>query len=338
VGHYWLRAPELAPTDGIRKVIELALEQVKDFAARVHAGHVAPRHSHHFTDLLVIGIGGSALGPQLAADALGDPENDRMRPHFFDNTDPDGMQRELQRLAGRLDRTLTVVISKSGGTVETAAQMLIAHEWLQKALGKDEARARMVAITDPKSGTLRELASAQGWATLPIPSNVGGRFCALTAVGLLPAHLCGLRTQELLSGAAAMAERCRAPRATDNPAAMIAMLSWLHDCERGHSVHVMMPYSDRLKSFAAWYVQLWAESLGKRVDRAGRTVECGPTPLPAVGATDQHAQVQLFMEGPRNKLVTFVGVTSHERDLTVPASEGANAYLGGRTLAPLLEA
>jgi glucose-6-phosphate isomerase len=304
---------------------------------------VASRLPSGFTDVLVLGIGGSSLGTRAVLEALRPPAiagrallAGGPAVHLPDNSDPWIFAHLLEALDP--SKTVVLVISKSGGTVETAAQMIIAQEWLVKAVGKDGARARIVAITDPKSGTLRALATAEGWATLPIPSNVGGRFCALTAVGLLPARLCGLDTAGMLSGAAAMAERCRSLRANDNPAAMIALLSWLHDRERGHSIHVMMPYSDRLKSLAAWYVQLWAESLGKRVDRAGHTVECGPTPLPAVGATDQHAQVQLFMEGPRNKLVTFIGVTQHERDLKVPASEGANAYLSGASLAQLLEA
>lgn len=295
------------------------------------------------TDVLVLGIGGSSLGTRAVLEALRPPAiagrsllGQGPAVHLPDNSDPWIFSHLLQVLDP--SKTLVLVISKSGGTVETAAQMIIAQDWLLKALGKDGARARIVAITDPKSGTLRELATAEGWATLPIPSNVGGRFCALTAVGLLPAQLCGLDTRAMLGGAAAMAERCRSTKAIDNPAAMIALLSWLHDRERGHSVHVMMPYADRLKSFAAWYVQLWAESLGKRVDRGGHTVECGPTPLPAVGATDQHAQVQLFMEGPRNKLVTFIGLAHHERDLTVPKNEGANGYLSGASLAQLLEA
>jgi glucose-6-phosphate isomerase len=246
----------------------------------------------------------------------------------------------LSHLLDALDpaSTLVIVISKSGGTVETAAQMLIAREWMESKLGAAEARARWVAITDPKAGTLRELATEAKWATLPIPSNVGGRFCALTAVGLLPARLAGVDAEGLLSGAAEMAARCRNTKVEDNPAALIALLSHLHDRDRGHSIHVMMPYSDRLRAFAAWYVQLWAESLGKRLSRDGRTVETGPTPLPAIGATDQHAQVQLFMEGPRDKLVTFIGVTHVERDLVIPRSAGANSYLGASSLGKLLGA
>jgi glucose-6-phosphate isomerase len=294
------------------------------------------------TDVLVLGIGGSSLGTRAVLDALrapviaGRPLAQGPAIHLPDNSDPFLLSHLLETLAPA--STLAIVISKSGGTVETAAQMLIVREWLEKALGADAARQRIVAVTDPKEGSLRALATEQRWATLPIPANVGGRFCALTGVGLLPARLAGLDAAALLSGAAEMAARCRAPRVEDNPAALIALLSFLHDRERGHSIHVMMPYADRLRAFAAWYVQLWAESLGKRLDRAGHTVECGPTPLPAIGATDQHAQVQLFMEGPRDKLVTFIGVRSIDRNLTIPNSSGANSYLGGKTLAQLLEA
>jgi glucose-6-phosphate isomerase len=209
---------------------------------------------------------------------------------------------------------------------------------MTRALDADALRARVVAITDPEKGSLRALAQESGWATLPIPSNVGGRFSVLTAVGLLPARLAGLDAGALQQGAAAMAARCETPRLRDNPAGLVAALSYLHDRDKGHGIHVMMPYGDRLRAFAAWYVQLWAESLGKRVDRAGNKVELGPTPIPAVGATDQHAQVQLFIEGPRDKLVTFVAVQEPARDLVIPESSGSTSYLGGVSLGQLLDA
>jgi glucose-6-phosphate isomerase len=167
---------------------------------------------------------------------------------------------------------------------------------------------------------------------------VGGRFSILTAVGLLPAALCGIDTAALLDGAAEMAARCEASKLRDNPAGLVAALHFLHDTQKGRSIHVLMPYADRLRSLAAWYVQLWAESLGKRFNRNGKRIECGPTPLPAVGATDQHAQVQLFMEGPRDKLVTFLAVEAPERDITIPSTDGPSAYLGGTTLGQLLDA
>jgi glucose-6-phosphate isomerase len=216
--------------------------------------------------------------------------------------------------------------------------MLVVRKWLTSGVGADGLRERWVAITDPQKGALRELATRERWLTLPIPSNVGGRFSVLTAAGLLPTCLAGLDAEGLLAGAARVAARSGNPALRENPAGLLAAVSYLQHRHKGRSIHVLMPYADRLRAFAAWYVQLWAESLGKRFDRRGQRVETGPTPLPAVGATDQHAQVQLFMEGPRDKLLTFVAVHAHERDVTIPDSTGPDAYLGGKSLAQLLEA
>jgi glucose-6-phosphate isomerase len=154
----------------------------------------------------------------------------------------------------------------------------------------------------------------------------------------LPAVIAGFDADALLTGAADMAERCRSTTLRDNPAGLIAAIHYLHHMQKGRAIHVMMPYSDRLRAFAAWYVQLWAESLGKRVDLHGKQIETGPTPLPAIGATDQHAQVQLFIEGPRDKLVTFIGIEKPARDITIPNATGPDAYLSGVTLSRLLEA
>jgi glucose-6-phosphate isomerase len=173
---------------------------------------------------------------------------------------------------------------------------------------------------------------------LAIPSNVGGRFSLLSPVGLLPALLGGADVDELLDGAADMAKRCQSAELRRNPAGIVAATHVLQHRLRGRSIHVMMPYADRLRPFAAWYVQLWAESLGKRVNRHGQVVEQGPTPIAAVGATDQHAQMQLFMEGPRDKLITFLRVAEPARDLVIPHMRGASAYLGGASLHDLLEA
>ena len=212
------------------------------------------------------------------------------------------------------------------------------RRWLESALGAEASRKHIVAITDPKDGSLRAEATAEGWATLAVPSNVGGRFSLLSPVGLLPALLGGVDVDELLAGAHAMAKRCETPELRDNPAGILAAVHVLQHRLRARPIAVMMPYSDRLRPFAAWYVQLWAESLGKRVNRAGQVVEMGPTPIAAVGATDQHAQMQLFMEGPRDKVLTFIRVADPGRDLTIPQSKGANAYLGGATLNTLLDA
>jgi glucose-6-phosphate isomerase len=294
-------------------------------------------------DVLLLGIGGSSLGARALFEALCPPQQLRVfspgsapRLHLPDNSDPWLLWHLLRSLDPKT--TGVLVVSKSGGTVETAAQLLIVRKWLEDAVGAAGVRSRLVAVTDPQSGTLRGLCETEGWASLPIPSNVGGRFSLLTAAGLLPAVLAGIDAQALLDGAAAMAERCRSTTLRDNPAGMIAALHHLHHTQQGRTIHVMMPYADRLRAFAAWYVQLWAESLGKRVDRDGRTIESGPTPLPAVGATDQHAQMQLFMEGPRDKLITFIAVQDPGVDLAIPASLGNERYLAGQSLGALLDA
>ncbi|MFW5925731.1 MAG: glucose-6-phosphate isomerase, partial [Myxococcota bacterium] len=263
-------------------------------------------------DVLVLGIGGSSLGARAIYHALAGPPElvqpspGRRRLHFPDNSDPWLLAGLLEHLAP--EKTMAVVTSKSGGTVETATHYLTVRAWLEQALGATEAKKRLVLITDPDRGPLRELARAEGLAAFDVPPHVGGRFSALTPVGLLPARLAGVDVRGLMDGAAAMATACEKPALRENPAALLAALHVLHHRHHGRSIHVLMPYADALRPFAAWYVQLWAESLGKRFDRKGDRVESGPTPVPAVGATDQHAQVQLFMEGPRDKLVTFVSV------------------------------
>lgn len=291
------------------------------------------------TDALVLGIGGSSLGARAVTDALLDPVigegSGGLRIHYPDNSDP----HRFGRLLARLDpaRTLVIVVSKSGGTIETAAQMLIAVEWLERHLGTSGVRDHVVAVTDPEKGSLRAFATARALRTLPIPSNVGGRFSVLTAAGLLPVALAGLDATLLLEGARAMMHACERRDARANPAALLAALHVAHMRSRGHGIHVIMPYSDALRTFTAWHVQLWAESLGKRHALDGSLVELGPTPIPAVGATDQHAQVQLFVEGPRDKLVTFLRVERPTGpDLVVPASDGPHGYLAGKSLHAIL--
>jgi glucose-6-phosphate isomerase len=293
-------------------------------------------------EVLVLGIGGSSLGARAIYHALSGPPElaqpspGRRRLHFPDNSDPWQLAALLERLPP--ERTLAIVTSKSGGTVETAAQYLAVRAWLDRAVGGDAARRHLVLITDPDQGPLRELARADDLMAFDIPPNVGGRFSVLTPVGLLPARLAGHDAHALLEGAEAMARACERSAVRENPAALLAALHVLHHRQHGRNIHVLMPYADALRPFAAWYVQLWAESLGKRLDRQGRPVETGPTPIPAVGATDQHAQVQLFMEGPRDKLVSFIAVRHHPADLTIPSSPGAFAYLGGHTFGALLDA
>ena len=299
-------------------------------------------HRGTYRDVVVLGIGGSALGPIALRtalrpsgwNALSDGSRDGWpRLHVLDNVDP----RTIAALLDALDlrQTLFIVTSKSGGTAETMAQFLVVRERLMHVHGVNPAD-HLVFVTDPEKGALREIARREGIRALDIPANVGGRFSVLSPVGLLPAALIGVDVTAMLEGAADMARRCSADVLRDNPAGVFAVLQWLADTKHGHSVQVLMPYSDALRDLAAWFVQLWAESLGKkRPDGA----HVGPTPLPALGATDQHSQVQLFMEGPADKTVVFLAA-GREGDVQIPRaySEIAElAYLGGHTLGELLD-
>jgi glucose-6-phosphate isomerase len=308
------------------------LEQVREAAAWAKG---------RFDDVVVLGIGGSALGPIALRTALR-PSGWNMldasardgwpRLHVLDNVDPVTIAALLDRLG--LARALFLVTSKSGGTAETMAQYLVVRGRLEQAglAPKDH----LVFITDPEKGALRAIAKAEGIRALDIPANVGGRFSVLTAVGLLPAALIGIDVDALLAGAGDMAQRCATDDLRKSPAGVFAVLQWLADERYGRPVHVMMPYSDPLRDFAAWYVQLWAESLGK--GRGDQWV--GPTPIAALGATDQHSQVQLFMEGPQDKTVTFIAVGEEASDVAIPALHGdipELAYLGGHRLGELLD-
>ena len=295
-----------------------------------------------FDDVIVLGIGGSALGPialrtaLLAPDwnALDGAERDsRPRMHVLDNVDPHTISALLDRLD--LERSIFVVISKSGGTAETMAQYLVVRERLTQHT-KNPA-AHLVFVTDPKNGALRQIANAEGIPALDIPPAVGGRYSVLTPVGILPAALVGMDTQQLLAGARDIAGRCTGADLATNPAGVFATLQHLADTKLGRHIHVLMPYSDPLRSVADWFVQLWAESLGKHRTRSDAGV--GPTPMAALGATDQHSKVQLFMEGPQDKTVTFIAVDGGGVDLAIPKLHGdikELGYLGGHQLGELL--
>jgi glucose-6-phosphate isomerase len=221
------------------------------------------------------------------------------------------------------------------------AQFLIVRDRLDRAFDGDDFRGNLIFTTDPAAGALRQLADDEGIATLPIPPNVGGRFSIFSAVGLLPAALVGIDIAALLAGAREIDERCRTTAFQDNPAGLFATLQFLADTELDARIHVMMPYSDRLAAAADWFRQLWAESLGKQQDRAGNEVFRGPTPVKALGATDQHSQTQLYMEGPFDKTITFLTVGEHPVDLEIPQlypETDTLAYLGGHTLGALLAA
>jgi glucose-6-phosphate isomerase len=300
-------------------------------------------HDH----VLVLGIGGSALGTRALLDALRAPawnELDDEGREFFprltvlENVDPTSVAAALKRIDPR--RVLVNVVSKSGGTAETMAQYLVVRAWLDEALGPVAYR-HLVFTTDPAHGALRELATQEGIATLTVPPGVGGRFSVLSPVGLLPAALVGIDIASLLAGARAALDQAQGEDLLRNPAALYAGLHWAADTWLGARLHVLMPYTDRLRQLAEWYRQLWAESLGKRLDRRGQPVHTGPTPVGAVGATDQHSQVQLFMEGPFDKALTFIVVDDLGVDVPIPARAGLPAdlaYLPGHSLGELLRA
>jgi glucose-6-phosphate isomerase len=300
-------------------------------------------HDH----VLVLGIGGSALGTKALLNALRRPAwnelDDEGRDFFprltvLENVDPTSVEAALRRIDPR--RVLVNVISKSGGTAETMAQYLVVRQWLEDALGGAATR-HVVFTTDPTRGALRELATREGIATLEVPPDVGGRFSVLSPVGLLPAALVGIDVDALLSGARAAIQAAEADELARNPAALHAALHWAADADLDARIDVLMPYTDRLREFAEWYRQLWAESLGKRVSRGGEVVHRGPTPVGAVGATDQHSQVQLFMEGPYDKVITFVVVDDLGEDLQIPPRPDLPAdlaYLPGHSLGGLLRA
>ncbi len=299
-----------------------------------------------FDHVLVLGIGGSALGMKALLNALRRPgwnELDDEGRDFFprltvlDNVDPTSVAEALRRIDPR--RVLVNVISKSGGTAETMAQYLVVRAWLEAALGPAAAH-HLVFTTDPSRGALREIAQRDGIAALDVPPDIGGRFSVLSPVGLLPAALVGIDIEGLLAGARFALKDAEADDLLRNSAALWAGLHWAADTQLGARVHVLMPYTDRLREFAEWFRQLWAESLGKARDRRGQPVHLGPTPVGAVGPTDQHSQVQLFMEGPYDKVVTFMALDRFPEDVTIPGGQALPAdlaYLPGHTLGGLLD-
>ena len=304
VGHYWLRAPELAPDAKIAAEVKAAVEAIAGFAAQVHAGQVKGS-AGKFTDLLCIGIGGSALGPQFVADALGG-KADRLRVHFIDNTDPDGIDRVFDALGGRLGTTLAIVTSKSGSTPEPRnGQLEAALRWKQAGLSF---AAHAVAVTGEGS-QLDQVAAAEKWlARFPMWDWVGGRTSEIGPVGLLPAALQGLDIHGLLAGAREMDALTRVPDAARNPAAAMA-LAWHHLTEgRGSKAMVVLPYKDRLLLFSRYLQQLVMESLGKEHDLQGRQVFQGLTVYGNKGSTDQHAYVQQLRDGVNNFFAVFVEV------------------------------
>jgi glucose-6-phosphate isomerase len=328
VGHYWLRAPQLAPSAEISEEIRSTRDRVLDFAGRVHRGEIRPQTTERFDKLLVIGIGGSALGPQLVAQALGSSE-DRLMPHFLDNTDPEGIDQVLRGLGEALGRTLTVVISKSGGTPETRNGMLeTAAAYRARAL--DFGR-HAVAVTQDGS-RLDAAAREQGFLErFPMWEWVGGRTSETSAVGLLPAALQGIDVRALLRGAAEMDAATRERDVRRNPAALLA-LAWHHAGDgRGRRDMVILPYKDRLALLSRYLQQLVMESLGKERDLDGAVVHQGIAVYGNKGSTDQHAYVQQLREGVPNFFATFVQVLRDRAGEGIEVEPGVTAgdYLHG---------
>ncbi len=305
VGHYWLRNADLAPTPELRAEITGTLQAIKRFAAAVHAGGVKGA-AGPFKSLLVVGIGGSALGPQFVAKALGQPTTDKLEPYFFDNTDPDGIDKVLSQLAGHLGQTLTVVISKSGGTKETRNGMLEAKAAYDRAGLNFGAHA--VAVTGIGS-ELDKYATAHGWLErFPMWDWVGGRTSELSAVGLLPAALQGIDIDQMLAGAKACDDLTRVPEVARNPAAQLALGWHFIGNGKGEKDMVVLPYKDRLELFSKYLQQLLMESLGKELDLDGHVVNQGIAVYGNKGSTDQHAYVQQLRDGVPNFFVTFIEV------------------------------
>jgi glucose-6-phosphate isomerase len=298
--------------------------------------------SARFENLVLLGIGGSSLGGRSLVAALAHPFNNLlprarrtgMRVFFPDNSDPvtfDGLLSALE-----LSETCFATVTKSGGTAETMAQHLVLRDRCIVRFGLDGYRERCVLVTDPAKGALRQIASAEGLRALSVPANIGGRFSAMSPVGLLPAAAAGVDVEALLDGAAEMEARCRSGKPLENPALLFAATMHLADVRRGRRIHVVMPYADGLRDLGDWFVQLWAESLGK-------SERVGPTPFRAVGATDQHSSLQLMMEGPNDKIVALVRVATPRVDipLAVPDAYRAHAeiaYLHGHTMRELIDA
>ena len=305
VGHYWLRDASLAPNDEIRAAIENALTEIKSFAASIHSGEIVGTGGS-FENLLLIGIGGSALGPQFVNRALGSPTEDKLSLHFFDNSDPDGIDNVLVKLGKNLDKTLVIVISKSGGTKETRNGMLETKVAFEQ-LGLDFAK-HAVAITGDGS-KLDQVAVEEGWLRrFPMWDWVGGRTSETATVGLLPAALQGIDIDELLKGSAACDELTRQADIVANPAARLA-LAWHHATNgRGEKAMVILPYKDRLELLSRYLQQLIMESLGKEKDVEGKVVNQGITVYGNKGSTDQHAYIQQLRDGVPNFFVTFIEV------------------------------
>ncbi|HAA30010.1 MAG TPA: glucose-6-phosphate isomerase, partial [Cyanobacteria bacterium UBA8553] len=328
VGHYWLRDPDLAPTPELQQEILNTLEQIETFTEKVHTGAIHPSGASKFTDVISIGIGGSALGPEFVAEALA-PVFPPLAIHFIDNTDPAGIDRVLAKLQDKLSTTLVLVISKSGGTPETRNGMIE----IKKAYESQnlDFAPHAVAITG-KDSNLDKLAKSEGWlATFPMYDWVGGRTSELSAVGLLPAALQGIDIREMLAGAKEMDAATRTPKLKENPAALLALSWYFSGNGKGEKDMVVLPYKDSLLLFSRYLQQLVMESLGKEKDLEGNTVYQGIAVYGNKGSTDQHAYVQQLREGVPNFFATFIEVLEDREGVSPEVEPGVTSgdYLSG---------
>lgn len=328
VGHYWLRDPDLAPMPELKQDIIQTLEQIETFTRKIHGGEIRPPQAQTFTDILSIGIGGSALGPQFVAEALGsiDPPLDI---HFIDNTDPTGIDHTLETLKDRLSSTLVITISKSGGTPETRNGMLeVKHAYEVKGLNFSQ---HAVAVTGVGS-KLDEQAKREGWlARFPMHDWVGGRTSEMSAVGLLPAALQGIDIRAMLAGAKEMDEATRDRSIQNNPAALLSLAWYFAGGGKGEKDMVILPYKDSLLLFSRYLQQLVMESLGKEKDLDGNTVYQGIAVYGNKGSTDQHAYVQQLREGVNNFFLTFIEVLNDRDGDSIQVEPGVTSgdYLSG---------
>ena len=310
---------------------------VKEFTAMVEG---------RFDNILILGIGGSALGARAISEALLHPywnllskeqRNSFPKIFFLDNIDPDQIIGLLNILD--LKKTLVNVITKSGSTAETMSQFMLIKDILEKELG-DDYRKNIIATTDREMGVLKQLADQEGYKTFYIPDDISGRFSVFSAVGLLPLSLVGIDIDQFIQGIKDMDLALKNTDIHHNIAAQNALIHYLMFKDKKISMSVMMPYSSRLKYVPDWYSQLWAESLGKEYDRAGNKVNVGQTPIKAVGATDQHSLLQLLTEGPNDKIVTFIKVKEYDNEVLIPQifEYTSIGYLGGKTFNRLIDA
>ena len=307
------------------------VKEINDYVAEV---------KDEFETFVVLGIGGSALGPIALQQAINHPyyneltkekRNGYPKLYVVDNIDPERLIALFDIID--LKTSLFNVVTKSGSTSETMSQFMIIKEMLEEQLGKENAKKHIVCTTDESKGNLRPITDKEGYKSFIIPAGVGGRFSELTPVGLLPAAMCGINIEELLAGAAYMDELSNSDDTFENLAYMYAILNYIA-MNKGMNISVMMPYADSLKFISDWYGQLWAESLGKKYDNDGKEVYVGQTPVKSLGVTDQHSQVQLYAEGPYDKVVVFMGVDNYRETLNIPKIYGdipSLGFLGGTT-------